>query len=158
MKNLTLFCMVILGIVAMTACKPKEKTSNKELIVGKWEVKTYYHWCHDFTNENLSYEESANLPDTNYVGYDAVKFNADGTSRWHMSDLYVQQGMYDNPYRTFNWQIREDTLIVSYDWKFTIKELNIEKLVIESYINNGHEEYSHHHLEQTHRYTLKRVH
>lgn len=149
--------MVILGIVAITACKPKEKTSDKELIVGKWEVKTYYHWYNDFTNESLSFEETATLPDTSYQGYDIIEFNSDGTTRWHMSDRYVQQGMYDNPYRTFNWQIRDDTLIVGQEWKFAIKELNIEDLVIERHINNGHEEYSHHHWEQTHRYTLKRA-
>ena len=37
------------------------------------------------------------------------------------------------------------------------KKLNSENLVIEKYLNNGHEEYGHHHREQIHRYTLKRT-
>lgn len=157
MKNLNLICVLFISLIAMGACKPKEKTSYKELIVGKWEVKKYYTRYHDFTDESLSFEETTTLPDTSYQGYDMIMFNADGTSLWHMSDRYVQQGMFDNPYRTFYWQISEDSLIVQSEWKYAIKELNTEDLVIEEYVNNGHEEYSHHHWEQTHRYTLKRA-
>ena len=157
MKNLNLICVLFISLIAMGACKPKEKTSYKELIVGKWEVKKYYTWYHDFTDESLSFEETTTLPDTSYQGYDMIEFNADGTSLWHMSDRYVQQGMFDNPYRTFNWQISDDSLIVHSEWKYAIKELNTENLVIEEYVNNGHEEYGHHHWEQTHRYTLKRT-
>lgn len=150
--------MVILGIVAMIACEPKNVEPDYEKkIVGKWEVKNYYHWYHDFTDESFSSEESFTLPDTSYQGYDSIEFKAYGSSRWHMSDRWVQQGMYDNPYRTFNWQIVDDTLIVNFEGKYAIKELNNENLVIEQYANNGHEEYGHHHWEQIHRYTLKRA-
>ena len=157
MKNLNLICVLLISLIFMGACKPKEKTSYHELIVGKWEVKKYYTWYHDFTDESLSFEETTTLPDTSYQGYDMIEFNADETSLWHMSDRYVQQGMFDNPYRTFYWQISEDSLIVQSEWKYAIKELNTEDLVIEEYVNNGHEEYGHHHWEQIHRYTLKRT-
>ena len=157
MKNLYLICTLLIALVAMTACDPK-KPSNEELILGKWEVKTYYHMYHDFTDENCSFESSYTLPDTTYVGYDSIEFNNDGTSLWHMSDLYVSSGMFTDPYKHFNWIIRDDSLIVNYcQDKYAIKELNSENLVIEEYVNNGHEEYSHHHWEQIHRYTLKRV-
>ena len=150
--------MVILGIIAMRACKPRNVDPDFEkLIVGKWEVKTCYHWYHDLTDENLSSEELFTLPDANYIGYDSIEFNADKTSRWHRSDLYVQQGMYDDPYITFNWRIIDDTLIVASQVKYAIKELNKKDLVIEEYANNGGEEYGHHHWEQIHRYTLKRA-
>lgn len=158
MKKITFICMAILGIVAMIACEPKNvKPDYEKQIAGNWEVKTYYHWYHDFTDENLSFETSVTLPDANYQGYDSIEFKTDGTSRWHMTDLWVQQSMFDDSYRTLNWQIVGDTLIVDFAGKFAIKELNNENLVIEQYRNNGHEEYSHHHSEQIHRYTLKRV-
>ena len=44
----------------MTACSKK----NDKLIVGKWEVKTYYYWNHDLTDESLSEEATITLPDT----------------------------------------------------------------------------------------------
>lgn len=114
--------MVILGIIALSACKPGNvKPDFEKQIVGKWEVKTCYHWYHDLTDEIWSSEESFTLPDTNYIGYDAIEFNADKTSRWHRSDLYVQQGMYDDPYATFNWQIVDDTLIIASELKYAIK-------------------------------------
>lgn len=157
MKKIAFIGMVILGIVAMIACDPQNvKPSYEKQIVGKWEVKTYYHWYHDFTDEK-TYETLITLPDTNYQGYDSIEFKTDGTSRWHMTDRYVQQGMHDDPYKTFNWQIIDDTLIISSEWKFAIKELNNENLLIEQYMNNGHEEFGHHHLEQIHRYSLKRA-
>ena len=71
--------------------------------------------------KNRYSEESFTLPDANYIGYDAIEFNADKTSRWHRSDLYVQQGMYDDPYATFNWQIVDDTLIIASELKYAIK-------------------------------------
>ena len=38
--------MVRLGIIAMSACKPRNVDPDFEkLIVGKWEVKTCYHWA-----------------------------------------------------------------------------------------------------------------
>jgi hypothetical protein len=80
-----------------------------------------------------------------------------------MSDLYVHDGMYTEPYRHFEWRISGDSLFVSTNWfegsvlKYAIKELNNETLVIEQYTNNGHPEYSHHHWEQTHCYTFKRT-
>lgn len=89
--------------------------------------------------KNRYSEESFTLPDANYIGYDAIEFNADKTSRWHRSDLYVQQGMYDDPYATFNWQIVDDTLVVASELKYAIKELNKNDLVIEEYANNGGE-------------------
>ena len=91
MKKTLIIFATFFALVAMIACN--DKTDYKELIVGKWEVKTCYHWYHDLTDEIWSSEESYTLPDTNYIGYDAIEFNADKTSRWHRSDLYVQQGM-----------------------------------------------------------------
>lgn len=133
-----------------------------DLIVGRWEVQSYYWWDHDITTE--TYAESTCSPsDSIYIGYDSIEFNSDGNSRWHMNDKWVHDGMYDNPYKTFEWRISGDTLLVSPNWvednisKYTIKELNNTNLVIENYWNNGHEEYSHHHLEQIERYTLKRA-
>jgi len=161
MKNLSLIYTLLIAIVLMTACDPK-KPGNEELIVGKWEVETYYHWSHDFTAE--TYEEVTYMPaDTDYIGYDSVEFNADGTSRWHMSDLYVSEGMYSDPYRDFNWLVSSDSLFVytgtleNAMWKFAIKELDSKKLVVEEYVNNEHPLYSQHHWEQIHRYTCKRV-
>ena len=156
MKNLNLIFALLISLIVMGACKSKKETSYEELIVGKWEVKQNYTWYHDFTDASLSFEETVTLPDTSYQGYDMIEFNTDGTSIWHMSERYVQQGMFDKPYRTFSWQICDDSLIVNFEWKYAIKKLNIESLVIEKYMNNGHEEYSHHHWEQIHRYTLKR--
>ena len=163
MKNLNLICVLFISLIAMGACKPKEKTSYKELIVGKWEVKKYYTWYHDFTDESLSFEETTTLPDTSYQGYDSAEFNANGTTRWHMSDRWVSQGMYSDPYRNFEWRIDGDSLFVSPNWvadnisKYAIKELDNETLVIEEYLNNEHPDYSHHHWEQIHRYTFRRV-
>ena len=149
---------MILGIVAIISCERKDiEPSKAELIVGNWDVKNYYHLYHDFTDENLSSDASFTLPDSNYIGYDAMEFKSDGTTRWHRNDLYVQQGLYDDPYETIHWQIIDDTLIFGSQWKYAIKELNNKNLVIEEYVNNGHEEYGHHHWEQIHRYTLKRA-
>lgn len=163
MKKTIMLCATLFALIAMTACGDKEKPGYKDLIVGKWEVKTFYHWTHDFTDESLSGEETYNLPDTMYQGYDLAEFNANGTTRWHMSDRWVSQGMYSDPYRNFDWRIDGDSLFVSPDWvadnisKYTIKELDSENLVIEEYSNNGHPDYSHHHLEQIRRYTFRRV-
>lgn len=156
MKNLSLIYTLLIALFVMNACDPK-KPSNEELIVGKWEVESYYHWYHDFTDESLSFEVSYTLPDTTYIGFDSIEFNADGISHWHMSDLYVSGGMFTDPYKHFSWIIHDDTLIVNNEELFAIKELNSENLVIEEYVNNGHEEYGHHHHEQIHRYTLKRT-
>ena len=62
MKKITVICMVILGAVALIACEPKNVKPNYEKqIVGKWEVKNYYHWYHDFTDESLSSEVSVDI-------------------------------------------------------------------------------------------------
>ena len=168
MKKAFVILIVAMAATAMVSCK-KDNTNNndkpdyKELVVGKWDVQTYHYWMHDFTMD--TYEDATYTPatDTNYRGYDAAEFYSDGTTRWHMSDLYVHDGMYTEPYRHFEWRISGDSLFVSPNWlegsvlKYAIKELNKETLVIEQYTNNGHPEYSHHHLEQTHCYTFKRV-
>ena len=162
MKKSVILCAVVFALTAMTGCGDKEKPGYKDLIVGQWEVTTYYHWYHDFTDESLS-EVTYTLPDTTYQGYDAAMFNADGTTRWHMSDRWVSQGMYTDPYRNFEWRIDGDTLLVSPDWvadnisKYAIKKLDNTTLVIEKYLNNEHPEYSHHHWEQIHRYTFRRM-
>lgn len=160
MKKTIMLCAVLVALM-MTACDPKEPSyeelNYEELIVGKWEVQTYYHMHHDFTDESLSFEASYTLPDTTYMGYDSIVFNTDRTSHWHMTDLYVSSGLFTDPYKHFSWTIGDDTLIINSDKKYAIKELNRENLVIEEYVNNGHEEYGHHHWEQIHRYTLKRA-
>jgi len=163
MKKTIMLCATLFALIAMTACGDKEKPGYKDLIAGKWEVQTYYHWTHDLTAESLPVEETFILPDTMYQGYDSAVFNADGTTRWHMSDLWVSQGMFSYHYRDFEWRIKGDSLFVSPDWvadnilKYAIKKLDSENLVIEEYTNNGHADYSHHHLEQIHRYTFRRV-
>lgn len=160
MKKTLIIFAALFALVAMIACN--DKTDNKELIVGKWEVQTCYHWYHDFTDESLSFEEISAPADTNYIGYNSAEFNADGTSRWHMNDRYVQGGMFTDPFRHFNWCISEDSLFVytgtleNAMWKFAIKELDGKNLVVEEYTNNGHQDYSHHHWEQILRYTFKR--
>ncbi len=160
MKKTLIIFATFFALVAMIACN--DKTDYKELIVGKWEVQTCYHWYHDFTDESLSFEEISAPADTNYIGYDSAEFNADGTSRWHMNDRYVQGGMFTDPFRHFNWCISEDSLFVytgtleNAMWKFAIKELDGKNLVVEEYTNNGHQDYSHHHWEQILRYTFKR--
>ena len=149
-------------VTSMVSCN-KDNQKNEELIIGKWDVQTYYNWEHDITCD--SYIESTYTPatDTNYRGYDASEFYADGTTRWHMSDKYVHDGMFTEPYKYFEWRINGDSLFVSTDWttddvaRYAIKELDNETLVIEQYTNNGHSVYSHHHLEQTHCYTFKRT-
>ena len=162
MKKLFAIMIVAAFVTSMVSCN-KDNQKNEELIIGKWDVQTYYNWEHDITCD--SYIESTYTPatDTNYRGYDASEFYADGTTRWHMSDKYVHDGMFTEPYKYFEWRISGDSLFVSTNWfegsvlKYAIKELNKETLVIEQYTNNGHPEYSHHHLEQTHCYTFKRV-
>ena len=146
----------------MVSCN-KNNQSKEELIVGKWDVMTYHGWFHDFTLDTHQDVTCTPATDTNYVGYDAAEFYADGTTRWHMSDKYVHDGMFTDPYRHFEWRISGDSLFVSTNWsdgsvlKYAIKELNNETLVIEQYTNNGHSEYSHHHWEQTQCYTFKRT-
>ena len=66
MKRTTFICMVILGIVAMSACKPGNEDSDFEKqIVGKWAVTTCYHWYHDHTDETGSSDEQFTLHATN---------------------------------------------------------------------------------------------
>ena len=149
-------------VTTMVSCN-KNNQSKEELIVGKWDVQTYHGWFHDFTLDTHQDVTCTPATDTNYVGYDAAEFYADGTTRWHMSDKYVHDGMFTDPYRHFEWRISGDSLFVSTNWfegsvlKYAIKELNNETLVIEQYTNNGHSEYSHHHWEQTQCYTFKRT-
>ncbi len=156
MKKVFAIMIVAAFVTTMVSCN-KDNQSKEELIVGKWDVQTYHCWLHDFTMD--TYEDATYTPatDTNYRGYDAAEFYSDGTTRWHMSDLYVHDGMFTEPYRHFEWRISGDSLFVSTMAHYAIKELNKETLVIEEYMNNGHEEYSHHHLEQIHRYTFKRA-
>ena len=147
-------------VTTMVSCN-KNNQSKEELIVGKWDVMTYHGWFHDITLDTSQDITCTPATDTNYVGYDAAEFYADGTTRWHMSDKYVHDGMFTDPYKHFEWRINGDSLFVSTDWfegsvlKYAIKELNNETLVIEQYTNNGHPEYSHHHWEQTQCYTFK---
>ena len=149
-------------VTTMVSCN-KNNQSKEELIVGKWDVMTYHGWFHDFTLDTHQDVTCTPATDPNYVGYDAAEFYADGTTRWHMSDKYVHDGMFTDPYRHFEWRINGDSLFVSTNWfegsvlKYAIKELNNETLVIEQYTNNGHPEYSHHHWEQTQCYTFKRT-
>ena len=159
MKKILILCTTFVVLTAMTACSNKDTFGYDELIVGKWEVSSYYHWSHDFTDESLSGEVTYTLPDSNYVGYDWAEFHDDGTMRWHRNDCWVREGLFADPYVQYNWHISGDTLFVGYEDPevFTIKQLNSENLVIENYMNNGHPEYSHHHLEQIQRYTLKRT-
>lgn len=156
LKKTSVLLFVAAALFTFSACKE----DYSELVVGQWEVKTAYHWSHDFTDESLSWEETLTPTDSNYIGYDSLEFYANGTMRWHMNDLYCANGMFDNPNVSYEWRIDGDSLLLSHDWvnvdKYAIKTLDKKNLVIEQYTNNEHEEYSHHHLEQIHRYTLNR--
>ena len=155
--------MIVAALVTTMVSCNKNNQNNEELIIGKWDVMTYHSRLHDFTLGTDQDVTCTPATDTNYVGYDAAEFYADGTTRWHMSDKYVHDGMFTEPYRHFEWRISGDSLFVSTNWfegsvlKYAIKELNNETLVIEQYTNNGHSEYSHHHWEQTQCYTFKRT-
>ncbi|MCR4829712.1 MAG: lipocalin family protein [Bacteroidales bacterium] len=164
MKKIFWLGAMVCALGMMIACEDDNTQSeNEELIVGIWDVQSLYWWMHDITDETYA-EETNYVDDSSYSGYDAVEFNRDGTSRWYMSDRMVHNGGFDNPYKTFNWQIKGDSLFVyagetiAYNpWEcFAIQTLDGSKMVIESYYNNGHAEYSHHHLEQIKRYSLNR--
>ena len=162
MKKVLAMMIVAAFVTTMVSCN-KNNQSKEELIVGKWDVQTYHSWVHDFTLDTHQDVTCTPATDPNYVGYDAAEFYADGTTRWHMSDKYVHDGMFTEPYKYFEWRINGDSLFVSTDWttddvaRYAIKELDNETLVIELYTNNEHPEYSHHHLEQTQCYTFKRA-
>lgn len=154
--------MLIVAMVAMAMTSCNSDSNYKELIVGKWEVKTYRLWVHDLTDEDpwttgdsYSQEETWNLPDTSYSGYDAAEFNADGTMRWHMSDRMVNEGAFSDPYVDANWYISGDSLIIN-ETKYAIREIDKETLVIEDYYKvNSYQ--SHHGWERTNCYTFKRA-
>ena len=162
MKKVLAMMIVAAFVTTMVSCN-KNNPKNEELIVGKWDVQTYHSWVHDFTLDTHQDVTCTPATDPNYVGYDAAEFYADGTTRWHMSDKYVHDGMFTEPYKYFEWRINGDSLSVSTNWtendvaRYAIKELNNETLVIEQYTNNEHSEYSHHHWEQTQCYTFKRT-
>ena len=162
MKKVFAIMIVAAFVTTMVSCN-KNNPKNEELIVGKWDVQTYHSWVHDFTLDTHQDVTCTPATDPNYVGYDAAEFYADGTTRWHMSDKYVHDGMFTDPYRDFEWRINGDSLFVSTNLeaddvaRYAIKELNNGTLVIEQYTNNEHSEYSHHHWEQTQCYTFKRT-
>lgn len=151
-------CAVLLALVSLSACK--DKHDNAELIIGKWAVESYRYQCYDHTaeqNEDVTYTPT----DNNYIGYDTVEFYSDGATRWHMNDLYVQSGMYDDANRNFNWYIQGDSLIVyagqrdNSRWRFGIKELNDKTLVVEDF-HTVLPMYGHHHLDITETYKFKK--
>ena len=139
----------------------QDDPSNTEQLIGNWDVQSYYLWIHDLTDEDpwvndgsYSHEETWNLPDTNYVGYDAIEFNADGTLRWHMSDLMAQEGAFTDPYVEANWFLNGESLIIN-TTKYTITKPDEETLIIEDYFRvNSYQ--GHHGWERINRYTLRR--
>lgn len=153
---------MMVAIVAMAMVSCNKGSNYQEQIVGKWEVKTYHLWIHDLNDEDpwamgdsYSREETWNLPDTNYSGYDAAEFNADGTMRWHMTDRMVIEGGYADPYINANWYISGDSLMID-ETKYAIKEINDGSLVIEDYYRvNSYQ--SHHGWERTNCYAFERV-
>lgn len=158
MKKTLLLGALLCAIGMFAACGDKD---NLNPIVGKWDVQNIHHVVDDHTAGTHN-EYTQNVTDSAYVGYDTVEFNADGSTRWHMNDRYVQQGRYPYSYRDFNWYIKGDSLIVWAEseenrwFTFEIMELDGKKLVVEEYYDNP-EEYGHHHLEGTNRYTFKKV-
>lgn len=139
MKKILIICATLIALVAMIACTDKDSSNYKELIVGKWELTSYHNWFHNCTDEMGSYDIIYNLPDTNYLGYDSVEFTSDGTTQWHMNNLYLQGSLDSDPYKNFTWHISNDSLFVyPAQWKFEIKELDTKALVIEQYFNNQH--------------------
>ena len=158
MKKINLL-VALFAIATMTACH--NDPDYNELIVGKWDLQKIHYIVDDHTNG--THNDYTDLTtDTNYVGYNTVEFNANGTTRWHMNDRYVQDGMYDYTYRDFNWYITGDSLIIWCEnmdnrwFSFEIKELDRTSLVVEEYYNHP-AEYSHPHLEGTDCYTFKRI-
>ena len=167
-KSFILYATLFL-LAAMTACGNKDdKPGYKEQIVGKWNVQTYYHGIHDFNDENpwstdgsYTQEETWNLPDTSYSGYDWAEFKADGTTCWHMNDHFAHECSHSDPNVNSEWLIKGDTLLINpsmpnTNGKFAIKELDSVTLIIEQYhkVSPYHE---HHGWEETHRHTFKRV-
>ena len=158
MKKALMIFAALIAAAAMTSCGDKD---NDEQIVGKWALTSYYNQYHDFTDENLSSEDTWTLPDDNYIGYDSAEFKADGTMRWHLNDRYVSEGHFDYHYREYSWHIDGDSLFVysnTFDdgSKYAIKDLDNKNLVIEEYTNNYPPSYDQHHWEQVNRLTLKR--
>jgi len=161
MKRILILAIFVL--VAMTACTPVEENVNyKELVLGEWDVQTYRNIYHDFTDGQTE-DESFDVTDPDYVGYDAAGFNADGSMWWHMNDLYLDLSMHTDPYRDFNYRMNGDSLIIyagSPDnvwWNFVIKELDNETMVVEGYNADHQPLYNHHEWEEFEYYTFKRA-
>ena len=167
MKKTFVILIVAMAAIAMVSCKKDNTNSNdkpnyNELVVGKWDVQTYHLWIHDLTDEHpwgnddsYSQEETWNLPDTSYAGYDAIEIYADGTLRWHMSDRMFQEGTYANPYVEADWLISGDSLTIN-TTKYAITKLDNETMVFEDYYKvNSYQ--NHHGWERTNCYTFKRV-
>jgi len=82
-------------------------------------------------------DEIYNVSDTNYIGFDAAEFFADGIMRWHTNENY--QAFYGNESITLSWSINEAKLYIErgpdslghVEWEYEIKELNDRNLVIE---------------------------
>ena len=156
MKKYFWTCAIILMLAACDS-----NNEGDDPIVGKWYILSVRHEMTDHTAGTYD-DRTIFSTNSNYIGYDTIDFDADGNSRWHMNDRYVSDGMFTDPYRYFNWYRTGDSLIV---WKefienrmfaFEIKELSNSTLVVEEYYDKP-EEYSHHHIEGTDCYTLKRV-
>ena len=160
MRKNILIGAIMCAFGMMTSCK-NDDLSNKDLIVGKWDVLNVHEMMDDHTAG--THEDYIISPtDSVYVGYDSVRFNDDQTTRWYMSKRYVHDGMYPYSYKDFNWYVDGDSLIIWAEhfgnrWRsFVIKELNRNTLVIEEYYNRP-AEYSHHHMEGTECFTFKRT-
>lgn len=136
MKKVFLALAVLCGIGMLCACDDKDYS---ELIIGTWDVQTYSFLHVDYYQDTswIRDEEIYNVSDTNYIGFDAAEFFADGIMRWHTNENY--QAFYGNESITLSWSINEAKLYIErgpdslghVEWEYEIKELNDRNLVIE---------------------------
>ena len=135
---LTLAVLCTLGMFG--ACDDKDYS---ELIICTWDVQTYRFLRVDYYQDTswIRDDEIYNVSDTNYIGFDAAEFFADGIMRWHLNEKY--QAIYGNEfpdhYMTLRWSINDNILYIErgpdslghVKWEYEIKELNDRNLVIE---------------------------
>lgn len=136
MKKVFLTLAVLCGIGMLCACDDKDYS---ELIIGTWDVQTYSFLHVDYYQDTswIRDDEIYNVSDTNYIGFDAAEFFADGIMRWHTNEMY--QAFYGNESITLSWSINDNILYIErgsdslgyVKWEYEIKELNDRNLVIE---------------------------
>ena len=136
MKKAFLTLAVLCTLGMFCACDDKDYS---ELIIGTWDVQTYRFLSVDYYQDTswIFDDEIYNVSDTNYIGFDAAEFFADGIMRWHTNENY--QAFYGNESITLSWSINEAKLYTErgpdslgyYKLEYEIKKLSDRDLVIE---------------------------